>query len=199
MSTSPTKKTPAKKPALTLVGGGKAKPKGRPKFAPDLAKVEQLASQGLTNEQIAHALGISPATLYSHKSKFLEFSEAITRGAAKGVATVTNALYNKAQTGDTTACMFYLKARGGWSDKISTAEPQHHLGKHWVEKIESEQAISKSIADQEIRVQIGKQTAAAAREVLRLLTMTEEELLEVKAEMDAEEAATKAANKSLSH
>jgi hypothetical protein len=42
---------------------------GRPRWQPDdLAKVERLASQGLTLEQIADNLGIHVATLYRQTS-----------------------------------------------------------------------------------------------------------------------------------
>jgi hypothetical protein len=46
--------------------------------------------------------------------------EAIKRGKAKGIVTITNALYEKAKEGDNTAMIFYLKNRAGWRDKIET-------------------------------------------------------------------------------
>lgn len=170
-----------KKANLTLVEFGKKKP-GRPKWKPNLVEVERLAAQGLTQEQIAHALSVSASTLYQHKKDFSEFSEAITRGAAKGIASITNALYNKAQTGDTTACVFFLKARGGWSDKVASQDPQHQQSKSWVEKIERDEVIVQGEAAHQLNVQIGQQTAEAAREVLRLLSMTEEEVHKLLAE-----------------
>jgi cytidylate kinase len=97
-------------------------PAGRPKSlaidAELLEKVEALAAQGLTMDQIAHCLGIHGSTLYKNKAENTEFSEAIKRGRSKGIATITNALFVKAKNGDTTAQIFYLKNRDSdnWLD-----------------------------------------------------------------------------------
>jgi len=95
---------------------------GRPKFeiTPDVCKkAETLAAQGLTLEQTAHTLGISYQTLNEKKKQFSEFSDAIARGKAKGVATITNALFQKAKNGDVQAQKYYLNNRdsNNWSDK----------------------------------------------------------------------------------
>lgn len=91
---------------------------GRPKWIPPPpAQVEALAAQGLTEEQIADALGISQQTLILRKKEYSEFAEAIKKGKAKGIAAISNALFQKAKGGDTTAMIFYLKARAQWSDK----------------------------------------------------------------------------------
>lgn len=95
--------------------------KGRPRWQlPDFEKVEELASHGLTQAQIALALGISESTLYEKKKTFSEFSEAIKRGQAKGIEAVANALWDSAVgSGNVTAMIFYLKNRSpeAWSDK----------------------------------------------------------------------------------
>ena len=108
------------KASLTLVKG---KAKGRPKWMPDLKEVEKLASLGLSNEEIAKALTISTSTLYQHKKEYSDFSEALQRGGAKGIATVAGALYTKATSGDTMAIKFYLQSRAGWTDKITAQDP----------------------------------------------------------------------------
>lgn len=91
---------------------------GRPKWIPPAPeKVEALAAQGLTEEQIAHAMGISQDTLARRKAEYADFREAIKKGKAKGIAQISNALFIKAKNGDTTAQIFFLKARAGWSDK----------------------------------------------------------------------------------
>jgi len=89
---------------------------GRPELPLDPGKVETLAAQGLSEEQIARSLGVHYNTLLKRKKKYVEFEEAIKNGRAKGVATVTNALFKKAQSGDTTAMIFFLKNRDpdGW-------------------------------------------------------------------------------------
>ena len=94
---------------------------GRPAFEITkevIAKSEKLAAQGLTLEQIAHVLGICYDTLNEKKKQYVEFSEAIKRGQAKGIAQVSNKLYGKALEGDNTAMIFYLKNRDpdNWED-----------------------------------------------------------------------------------
>ena len=58
----------------------------------DLNKVESLASRGLTQQQIADALGISRTTLYGRIKESEQFEQAIKKGQAKGVASVSNKL-----------------------------------------------------------------------------------------------------------
>lgn len=84
----------------------------------DLSTVESLAAQGLTNEQIALALGISRSTHFQKKKDESDYSDAIKRGQAKGLAKVTNALFQNAVSGNTTAQIFFLKNRAPnqWAD-----------------------------------------------------------------------------------
>ena len=95
----------------------------------DLKKVEAFAAQGMTNEQIAHALGISRATHFKKKKEESDYLDAVKNGQAKGIATITNALFNNAKSGNLGAQCFYLKNRAGWKDKseqdvnISTITP----------------------------------------------------------------------------
>ena len=105
---------------------------GRPRFeiTPEVCeKVENLSAQGLTVDQIALVLGVSHWTIYERQNEFPEFSDAIKRGRGKGIANVTNALYEKATVDkDNTAMIFYLKNRAGWVDKQevqSTVEQRH--------------------------------------------------------------------------
>lgn len=88
----------------------------KPKIQIDLAKVEAFAARGLSQEQIADALGISERTLRNRKQESSEFAEAIKRGQSKGIAQVANALFEKVKGGDTTAMIFFLKARAGWKE-----------------------------------------------------------------------------------
>jgi hypothetical protein len=98
---------------------------GRPPFkitAEICKKAQSLAAQGLTLEQTAHTLGISYQTLNEKRKEFAEFSEAIELGKAKGIATVTNALFNKAKEGDVPAMKYYLNNRDNpnWKDRIES-------------------------------------------------------------------------------
>lgn len=80
-------------------------------------QAEQLASVGLTKEQIAYRLGFAKQTLYDKIKETPELLDAIKRGQASGIENIANALYDKAMEGDTTSAIFYLKARAGWSEK----------------------------------------------------------------------------------
>lgn len=90
---------------------------GRPPWIPpDPEKVESLAARGLTMEQIASCLGIHYATLAEKRKEFVEFDEAIKRGRDKGISIIANSLYESAKEGNTTAQIFFLKARAKWSE-----------------------------------------------------------------------------------
>jgi hypothetical protein len=114
-----------------------AKKTGRPAFVVDetmIKKVESLAANGLTMEQIAQSLGIHYATLNKKQNQYKELDEAIKRGKAKGIATVTNALFKKATSGDNVSMIFYLKNRdpNNWRDK---QEIEHSGGIGFAERL----------------------------------------------------------------
>lgn len=58
--------------------------------------VEGWARNGLTDEQIAHNLGIDTATFYRYKKKYCEFCEALKRGKEVIDIEVENALLKRA-------------------------------------------------------------------------------------------------------
>ncbi len=82
-------------------------------------QAEALAGQGLTIKQIARALGIHYDTLYVKKRDNPELDLAIKTGRAKGIASVSNALFQNAMQGNVTAQIFYLKNRAPdeWKDR----------------------------------------------------------------------------------
>ncbi len=110
-----------------------------------LLKIEGWARDGLTDEQIAHNMGISVATLYNWKNEHLEILESLKRGKEVVDRMVENALLKRAlgyeyeeisekyEMGilterkvtkkqvvpDTTAQIFWLKNRkpSDWRDK----------------------------------------------------------------------------------
>lgn len=114
-------------------------------LSPDgLLRLEAYARDGLTDEQIAHNMGISPATLYNYKRDHLEILEALKKGKEVVDIEVENALLKRAlgysyeekkvevsEEGtkvtktikevvpDTTAQIFWLKNRrpDRWRDK----------------------------------------------------------------------------------
>lgn len=84
----------------------------------DFAKVESFASRGLTEEQVASSLGVLLKDINQDAQLLAQFKEAYQRGEAKGVAVISNLLFDKAKAGDTQAMIFFLKSKG-WSDKPS--------------------------------------------------------------------------------
>lgn len=81
--------------------------------------LEGWARDGLTDEQIAHNIGISAQTLYDWKNKYPEISEALKRGKEVVDYEVENALVQQAKSGNVTAIIFWLKNRrpDKWRDK----------------------------------------------------------------------------------
>lgn len=102
----------------------------------NLNQVEALGQYGLTQEEIAHILGVADSTLRRWK-KNPDFSAALKKGMVKADAKIVKALYLKAfgyvqlrrrpgqpdeeihVPGDTTAQIFWLKNRqpDRWKDR----------------------------------------------------------------------------------
>ena len=117
---------------------------GRPliKIDKDMCKkAESLSAQGLTMEQIAACLGMGQTTLYEKQAEYVEFAEAIKEGRAKGIATITNALFVSGKSGNLGAQIFYLKNRAGWADKVDVDQKiSGQLGGKWEVEIKDAQA-----------------------------------------------------------
>jgi hypothetical protein len=97
-------------------------PAGRPAYEVTdevVSEVERMAGQGLTNRQIGQCLGISHQTFSVKQNQYSEFADAVKRGRAKGLDTITNALFTTARDGNVTAQIFYLKNRNyeEWNDR----------------------------------------------------------------------------------
>jgi hypothetical protein len=125
-----------------------------------LMLVEGWARDGLTNEQIAHNLGINPDTLYEYKKKYPEFTEALKRGKEVIDMEVENALLRSAlgykyreetvtnkgeivniekfERANITAQIFWLKNRkpAEWRDKkeVVNIDGTDNLSKEEIEK-----------------------------------------------------------------
>ena len=87
-----------------------------------LILIEGWARDGLTDEQIAHNMGISTKTLYDWKNKHSKICNALKKTKEVVDRMVENALFKKAMEGDTTAQIFWLKNRrpNDWRDKRET-------------------------------------------------------------------------------
>ena len=86
----------------------------------DLDDLYHYAQIGLSGQQIADMLGIHVSTMTRCKKDDTEFAEVLKAGKAAGVRAVTNALYDGATNPDkpsTSAQIFFLKNRGGWTDR----------------------------------------------------------------------------------
>lgn len=85
----------------------------------NLILLEGWARDGLTDEQIAHNIGINKATLYDWIKKYPDISDSLKNGKAVADYQVENALFNSALNGNVTAQIFWLKNRrpDKWRDK----------------------------------------------------------------------------------
>lgn len=115
-------------------GGKKGEPRtpgaGMPEHVPtaeNRTKVEAYAAIGVPVKMIATLIGLgSDNTLRKHYGPELE------KGAAQGLAQVANTLFMRAtKNNDLGAAIFYLKARGGWSEKTVV----EHQGKVTLEQL----------------------------------------------------------------
>lgn len=94
------------------------KPNGRPpvKLSPEqVTEVGTLASV-LSIEQIADYLGIGRTTFYEVMKRQPEVSEHYQKGKAKAIGNVARNLIVQANSGNTTAAIFYLKTQAGWKE-----------------------------------------------------------------------------------
>ena len=80
------------------------------------------ARNGLTDEQIAHNIGIATKTLYEWKNTYSEICEALKNSKEIADLQIENALYNKALKGDVVSMIFWLKNRqpDRWREKQPT-------------------------------------------------------------------------------
>jgi len=97
-----------------MAGPGK---RGRKAIDIPVEKVEALAAQGMTDEQICHIIGVSHETFYKRQRENPELVEAVKRGKAKGIATIANVIFEKAKNGDFASAAFFLERRCGWTRK----------------------------------------------------------------------------------
>ena len=109
-----------------VLKGGEIVAKGQYKewLQPDnLLLLQGWARDGLTDEQIAHNMGISTTTLYEWKKKYPEIADTLKKTKEVVDREVENALFKKACEGDTTAMIFWLKNRRpyDWRDRKETA------------------------------------------------------------------------------
>jgi len=74
-----------------------------------LEEVVKCGALGMSMEQISWSLGVNPSTLYKYKAQMRELSDAISRGRARGIRSMTGNLRDQAADGNAQSTMFYLK------------------------------------------------------------------------------------------
>ena len=96
-----------------------------------LEEIERLAARGLSQKQVCLALGFSESWWHEKKPIIPELLESYKKGQAKGLADVTNALYESAMSGTPVAQIFYLKNRAPneWADVQSVNKVQINLSR----------------------------------------------------------------------
>lgn len=86
----------------------------------DLPKIEAMAANGLTVEQIAQVLGMSKATFDKRKAEVDKIAKAHEAGRNKASNNVGKSLYQQAINGNTNAIkLYYGYALGRWEKKES--------------------------------------------------------------------------------
>lgn len=98
-------------------GNGDKKRKQRCKKYEDWVSTQNLvllqgfAMEGLSNEQIAHNLGISLSSLYKWQAEHKEFNDALQKGKQVVDFMMENALFRNGMNGNVAAQIFWLKNR----------------------------------------------------------------------------------------
>ena len=129
----------------------KTGPKPRKITTQLLEQIEFQASRGFSQQQVCHALGFSETWWYDAKQKNSEISDSFKRGQAKGLAEVSNAIYEQALNGSTGAACFFLKNRDPdrWSDVKSVNAVQINISKmtdtQLLDELRSDPVMSKSL------------------------------------------------------
>lgn len=87
-----------------------------------LRQVEFLSGLGLTEASIAHTIGVSPDTFARRKESEPEVLRALENGKAKAQGVISQALFNKAKSGDLGAIVWWEKTRAG---RVDSSQVRH--------------------------------------------------------------------------
>lgn len=77
----------------------------------NLVLLQGWAMEGLSNEQIAHNMGMSITTLYKWQKEHTEFADALKKGKQVVDFMMENALFRNGMNGNVAAQIFWLKNR----------------------------------------------------------------------------------------
>jgi len=89
----------------------------------DIKQIESLAGYGMTIKDMAAIFGVSKPTFERRKKEMTEITEAINRGKALALSSVSQTAYKMASSGKSAPMtQFWLKVRGGWSEELAQRE-----------------------------------------------------------------------------
>ena len=133
---------------------------------------------GLTDEQIAEKIGISPRTLERWKNNHSQICQVLKMGKEQANFIIENELFKKAKSGNVTAMIFYLK--NNWRDKYNDSQlspDELKLAKARSRKTDAEADIA------EYKAQILKDSGSSGVELLneyldKLDTLADKEVKE---------------------
>lgn len=134
----------------------------------NLILIQGWKRNGLTDEQIAHNMGISINTLNKWKQRFVQIRQALKVGHEQANFIVEGELFKKAVKGNTTAMIFWLK--NNWRDKYNDSElspEERKLALARMRKLEADTRISEARA--EALKQIGSTDNTKLAEIARLI------------------------------
>lgn len=137
----------------------------------NLILIQGWKRNGLTDEQIAHNMGISINTLNKWKQRFAQIRQALKVGHEQANFIVEGELFKKAVRGNTTAMIFWLK--NNWRDKYNDSELSPEERKLAVARMKKLEAETKNV---QLRNKSLEENGADVEEALdRLLTRLDKE------------------------
>ena len=126
---------------------------------------------GLTDEQIAHNIGVTPRTLENWKNKYVQIFRALKVGKEQANFAVEGKLFQRAMSGNTTAMIFWLK--NNWRDKYNDSELSPEERKLAVARMKKLEAETKNV---QLRNKSLEENGADVEEALdKLLTRLDKE------------------------
>ena len=84
----------------------------------DLQKIEDMAANGLTEEEVAASLGFCRMTITRRKRDDVAFAAAWKRGRQRANSEVTNTLMSLVREKNLGAVVWFEKTRKGYSDRV---------------------------------------------------------------------------------
>lgn len=126
---------------------------------------------GLTDEQIANNIGVTPRTLENWKKKYVQIFRALKVGKEQANFAVEGKLFQRAMSGNTTAMIFWLK--NNWRDKYNDSELSPEERKLAVARMKKLEAETKNV---QLRNKSLEENGADVEEALdKLLTRLNKE------------------------